>query len=247
MKRGRNAFTVALTRRIVAPILPVFAPASRVVALVLCFAVCAVAQGEQGRARAAQPKPPAAFQEARRTGAVTSAVFEFELSGFAYRIAANGNGRRMKQRQTRRFNLKLDGGDYIERIYAAAYEGDLLLVCGVANGETGAGFVVRLEQPSMRALWKQRIAAFNVGVPLRDGQRLYVTGIGLIGALKLHTGEYEWRHAGLYKRSGGSFVAFELPEVNGDEVLFRENPVYNMPGKSIRVNRKTGKIISIEK
>jgi outer membrane protein assembly factor BamB len=217
---------------------------ARAVALTLCIAVCAVAQNERG-ASGSQPKSRT-FQEARRAGATTSAVFEFELSGFAYRIAANGNGRRTKGRQTRRFNLKLDGGEYIERIYAAEYEGDLLLICGVTDEEAGAGLVARLEQPSMRALWKQRVPTSNVGEPLRDGRRLYVTATGTVGALDLKTGEYEWMHDGLYNKDAGNFNSFGPPEIKGDEVLFAERTIHNTSGKIVRVNRKTGKIIRIE-
>ncbi|MBC7931181.1 MAG: hypothetical protein H7Z38_11520 [Rubrivivax sp.] len=218
---------------------------ARAAVALLCLASCAAAQGET-LAPSAESNSPGAFQKATQTGAVTSAVFDFELSGFSYHIAANGNGRRTKGDKTRRFNLRPDRGDYIEGLYFSGYDGNLLLVCGVTDEETGGGLVVKLEQPSMRALWRQQIPAFNLGEPLREGRRLYVTGIGFVGALDLKTGMYEWKHAGLYENAGGKFNSFELPEIKGDEVLFRERPVDNTPGKTIRVSRKTGKIVRIE-
>lgn len=214
--------------------------------MLLCLASCAAAQ-DAGRPRTAQPISPGAFQKAGQTGAVTSAVFDFELSGFAYHIAANGNGRRMKGDKTRRFNLQLDLGDGIEVIYFSEHDGDLLLVCGVTDEESSAGLVVRLEQPSMRARWKQKVVAFNVGEPLREGRRLYVTGIGFIGALDLKTGAYIWQHEKLYGRGrANAFNSFVAPELKGEEVLFKEQPVYNAPAKTVVVNKKTGEIVRIE-
>lgn len=63
--------------------------------MLLCLLSCAAAR-DAGRADASQSKPPEAFQKATETGAVTSNVFDFELSGFSYHIATNGNGRRTK-------------------------------------------------------------------------------------------------------------------------------------------------------
>ncbi|MDT5295384.1 MAG: hypothetical protein QOJ76_2264 [Acidobacteriota bacterium] len=202
---------------------------------------------------AAAPKSPGAFQHAKRAGEDASATFEFETSGFSYHIAANGNGRRTRDDKTRRFNLRLEGGDYIETLYFSEYAGDLLLACGVTDGESGAGFVVRLEQPSMRARWKQHVPTFNPGEPLREGRYLYVTAVGFIAKLDLETGEYAWKHDGLNDTREGaskSFTTFDTPEIRGDTVLFKDgilfkdDAVYNR--KTVAVDKKSGKIIRIE-
>jgi len=213
-----------------------------------------VRQGEPAPRAARAPSTSKGFREvrpARADVAPEAASFEFELKGFSYRIRANGNGQRTKGEggsKTRRFNLRLEGRDYIETIYYAEYEGDLLVACNVGDGDAGAGLVFRLEQPSMRALWKQQIPAFNVGEPLRDGGSLYVTGIGFIGRLDLRTGEYVWQHDDLddaRRGAPGSFNSFEVPELDGDTVLFRDRPVYN-PRKTVVVKKRTGEIIRIE-
>jgi hypothetical protein len=189
----------------------------------------------------------------RADAAPEAAAFEFESGDFSYRVGANGNGRRTrdgKGGRERHFNLRLEGRYFIEGIRFAIHEGDVLLVCDLNDGEAGAGLVTRLEQPSMRALWRQEIPAFNVGEPLRDGHALYVTGIGFVGKLDLRTGKYDWSHDGLYDERADeaekSFNSFEAPELAGDEVLFREKPVYNPRRKTIVVVRKTGKISRIE-
>jgi len=218
-------------------------------ALALCLAPCAAARGRQ---RESAPDPSKGFLRARRAGADVTpdrAAFEFESNGFSYHVGANGNGRRTKGDRTRRFNLHLDGRDYIEGVRFTLYEGDLLLVCELNDDETRAGLVARLEQPSMRALWRRRVPAPEVGEPLRDGHSLYVTGAGFVARLDLRAGEYAWLHEDLGAGDEGGaarpFAAFETPESAGDAVLFRERPVYNRR-RDVFVNKKTGEIIRIE-
>lgn len=219
-------------------------------AFALCLAPCAAARGRQ---RAAAPDASKDFRRARRVNPDVPpdrAAFEFESNGFSYRVGANGSGRRTKGDRTGRFNLWLDGRDYIEGIRFTLYEGDLLLVCEVNDDQTRAGLLTRLEQPSMRALWRERIPAPEVGEPLREGHALYVTGAGFIARLDLRTGEYAWLHEDLGGEAGGAraaqpFAAFETPEVEGDAVLFREQPVYNRR-RAVVVRKRTGEIIRIE-
>jgi hypothetical protein len=218
-------------------------------ALALCFTFGVAAQDE--RAAASTPlKPSQIFQHAaaiKSKAMPEPEAFEFELNGFSYHISSNGNGRRMKDDKKRRFNLWLDGRDFITSIYFSEYEGDLLLICEVSDVESGAGFVTRLGQPSMRARWKQHVPGFNVGEPLREGRNLYVTGIGFVGKLDLETGEYVWKHENLYGRGRkDAFNSFAVPELKGEEVLFKEPSVYNGGGLTIFVNRKSGKLIRIE-
>jgi hypothetical protein len=221
-----------------------------VFALALCLAPCAAQENGAASNRAKD------FRQARRVRAEAGperAAFEFEADGFSYHVSANGNGRRTKGDRTRRFNLRLDGRDFIEGFYFAVHEGDLLLVCGVRDAEAGAGLVVRLEQPSMRSLWRQHVPALNVGEPLRAGHDLYLTGADFVARLDLRTGEYVWQHedlrddadAALGAVAPGDFDSFEVPELSGDAVLFRGRAVYNRR-RTLVVNRKTGKVIRVE-
>jgi len=222
-------------------------------AFALCLAPSAAARAPQGDAASNHAK---GFRQARQVRAESrqgSAAFEFEAGGFSYHIAANGNGRRTKGNKTRRFNLRFDGPDFMEGLRFAVYEGDLLFACELNDGEAAGGLVVRLEQPSMRALWRQPVPTFNLGEPLREGHNLYLTGLGFVARLDLRTGEYVWQHDALTKdvdapRGGvslGDFNSFETPELAGETVLFRERPVYNRR-RTLVVNKKTGEIIRIE-
>lgn len=202
-------------------------------------------------ARGQSPPTPAApasqtFQKAGEVPAGAPRAFEFGLSGFSYHVAPNGNGRREGGRVVQRFNLRLELGEEITRVYFSKYEADLLLVCEVAYGDGGRAFVARLEQPSMRARWKQRVPGYNVAAA-REGDALYLAAAGFVGRLNLASGAYLWKHADISKADGPpAFEGFELPEVRGDTVSFREAAVAGRAAKTILVNKKTGKIIRIE-
>lgn len=215
-------------------------------AAVLCFALtCAQQVGAAQETRPASSlKPSKLFQEARAVNSNATPdteAFEFEMNGFAYHVRVNGNGRRTKGKSVRGFNLRLDSGDTVGNLFYTEFEGDLLLLIHLANAGGGAGMVTRLEQPSMRGLWRQRIAAPDIGEPLRDGHNLYVTGKGLVGKLDLRTGEYAWQHEGLEDVRG----AFDAPELKGDAVLFREQSVYN-PRRTLVLEKKSGRVIRVE-
>jgi hypothetical protein len=217
---------------------------SAVVLTLLLFGAPAPARQE---ARPA-PSPKSSkklFQEAR---AVSAEAFEFELNGFAYHVSANGNGRRAKGTKTRGFNLRLDGGETITNVLYSEFEGDLLLLLYTDIAGVPLGFVTRLEQPSMRGLWRQRIPAGDVGRTLRDGHDLYVTGLGFVGKLDLRTGDYAWQHDDLeVERDEGPppLHTFDEPELDGDAVLFRERPVYN-PRRTLVLDRKSGEVVRVE-
>ena len=213
---------------------------------------CPVRAASAQEARPApSPGPSKVFQEARAVnGGATldPEAFEFEMNGFAYHISANGNGRRTKGKKARGFNLRLDRGESVNKLFYSEFEGDLLLLLHTTIADVGLGFVTRLEQPSMRGLWRQRIPAKDVGRPLRDGHGLYVTGAGFVGKLDLRTGEYAWQHDDLeVERGAGSkpLHAFDEPELDADAVLFRERPVYN-PRRTLVIDKKSGKIIRVE-
>ena len=187
------------------------------------------------------------FEPAREVRQGGLAAFEFELSGYSYRVAANGNGRRVKGARVRPFNLRMEGKDVITRLSFSKFKDDLLLLCEMSDGVSGEGFVARLEQPSMRARWKLAVLSPTAGPTLREGARLYLTGKGFVALLDIEQGQYLWHHEDLYGYAGPeSFAGFERPVVAGRDVLFRERPVYNGPARTVVVNKKTGRIVRVE-
>jgi hypothetical protein len=242
-------------------------------ALALSFAFGAAAPEVQD-APATNAAPSKAFQKAAGTPMVAPTAFDFESNGFSYHVSLNGNGWRTKGDKTRRFNLHLDNREEIRRLYFSEYEGDVLLLCetddsdngGGGASDGGGGAIWRLEQPSMRARWKQRVPTPGGINTLREGASLYVAGRGFIARLDLKTGEYAWRHGGANdveaeerqdskekddKQEERQDVIpagfYGAPEVAGDTVTFREDKNLNKPPlKAVQVDKKSGKIIRIE-
>jgi hypothetical protein len=215
---------------------------SSALAFLLLFA--APASPQDGAARRADS--PKVFREAKKITEDFPPSFEFESGGFTYRISGNGAGRRTKGDKggaARLFNLRLDGGDQLRRVLYASHRGNVLLLCEVGDGEGGEGFVARLEQPSMRARWKLPFPAFNVGPGLIEEEHVYLTGVGFVARLDLRKGEFVWQHDDLGRKGGGGFDSFETPTVEGDAVLFRERPARDAPARTVRVHRRTGKIL----
>lgn len=245
-------------------------------ALAPCFAFTAGGRGSQNEpaagaeasARGGQAKAPGDFRTAAATPPEAPVAFEFESGGFAYHVAANGNGRRTKGDKTRLYNIHLGGGgDSIRRLYFSEYGDDLLLLCEVGGGEDGPSvFITRLEQPSMRALWKQSAPSDGVDT-LRRGGSLYLGGAGFVARLELKSGAYAWQHRDRREDAeeegdagGGDDTEhadeaealipqgrYAPSEVSGDTVVF--GPARAPAGrgaKTVRVDRKTGKIISVE-
>ena len=94
--------------------------------------------------------------------------------------------------------------------------------------------------------WKREIPAFNIGQGLIEDGNAYVTGIGFIGKLNLASGAYAWRHDDLYIED--AFNSFELPEITGDVVLFKESEShYRTRVASIQVEKGSGRIINISR
>jgi hypothetical protein len=172
--------------------------------------------------------------------------FEFSSAGYKYRISVNGRGtRRGKAGGPRAFNLRLKQHDSLERaVYYAEYQGDLLLLCEVSDGEGGAGFITRLDGRTLRTKWKRWIPAFNVGQGFIEDDFAYVTAIGFVGKVDLKSGAFVWKHDDLF-RGGSRFTSFELPKIEGATILFKEETIYSEPAKTIKVDKQTGRIINV--
>lgn len=178
------------------------------------------------------------------------ASFEFSTDKYSYSIGRDGKGQRQSNRESpRSFSLRLDRNDHLSgALYYLEYEGDLLLIGEVSDEDYGAGFITRLDVRTLKMKWKRLISAFNVGQGLLDGSYAYVTGIGFVGKVSLENGSFAWRHKNLYKQNNSAFNSFEVPEVNGSEVIFRESSHYLREKKAeIRVERKKGKILRVGK
>ena len=89
-----------------------------------------------------------------------------------------------------RAKVPFDEGNLDNVVYYTSYQGDLLLLFDVSNGETGWGGVARLRGPDFNAVWHVKIPAFNIGPATLEGPSLYVSGIGFIARVDVDRGRY---------------------------------------------------------
>ena len=215
------------------------------VALILVLLLANSIAGQQTHPRVSQSQRARIFTEIKGYPEESPESFEFSIQKYKYKITTNGKGKRTGDSSSRSFNLHLNREDLLDRvIYYAEYQGDLLLICEVSDGDGGAGFITRLNGRTLRIKWKRWIPAFNIGQGLIEHKHAYLTAIGFIAKINIESGAYVWKHDDLY-REEDTFNHFNLPKLLGDIALFIEDTIYDRPAKTIRVNKYNGKIISI--
>lgn len=219
--------------------------------LVLLLLLASFSVGQQTGVSVGETQTVWAFTEVKGLpDEIEPSYFEFSASSYNYRILRNGRGGRTGGGSpARSFNLRLERDNYLDRaIYHAEYQGDVLLVCEVTDGVYGGGIVVRLDGRTLRTKWKRWLPAFNVGQGLVEGNYAYVTAIGFIGKINLNSGNYVWQHDNLYGQDDSAFNSFELPEIRGDIVLFRESENYlRRRVATIQIERRSGRITNINR
>ena len=147
--------------------------------------------------------------------------FSFSAGGFQYSLTARGLGHRSTPgRAPQRFQLRIDPGAWMERVWYLAVGRDIILVHEDADGEDGWGAVVRLTGERLRVRWSARIPGFNIGEAVIEGDDLYVTAIGFVGKLNVTSGRYAWAHKDLYR--DGRFNSFKRPVVRDAWVTFTD-------------------------
>jgi hypothetical protein len=168
--------------------------------------------------------------------AALRADYQVGFDGLCKRVASG-------ERPTE-IRLPLPKNARIDRVLYGEFQGDLLLIYEISDGESGWGAIVRLAPRSLVVKWHVNLPGFNLSKGTIEGSRLYQAGFGFVGAIDLTRGTFVWKHSGLYDRPRQSFNAFQPPEPAGREVIFREEPVSHTtnPPRVIRVNKVTGKM-----
>lgn len=177
--------------------------------------------------------------------------WNFPLGGLRFEIDRNGTGLRLDpQRRPVSFRIKIEKDEEITRVYYAEYKSDLILLCEVEAGDYGGGFVVRLDSRTLKQKWRAIIPAFNITRGLIEEDSAYLAASGFAARLNLTSGQYGWKHEQNFFRKyseQGEFNVFELPVVAGDEIILTEDQEYSKRPSKIRFNKKSGKVIKMEK
>jgi len=182
----------------------------------------------------------------------SSVGFRFSLTGSRYEITYSGTVRRTDVGgKTLEFRLDLGEKDsYSVRVYYAEVSGDIVVACESSDSESGWAFITRLDGSTMKPKWRDSIPGFNVGRGLVEGHFAYLTAFGFVAKTDLDSGTYLWRHDDLYDAfgpTGGHFNAFETPQLEGDTVLFKEESPDYSPVKTLKVDKRSGKLLGASK
>jgi Sulfatase-modifying factor enzyme 1 len=204
----------------------------------------------QGKHSAAEPDNLTTFRKASENKSTKAewgiGSFGFTVGTHNYIISKSGDGKRTGGGAPQRsFKIRLDTNFSLLHVEYAVYGDDLLLGCEDYDGESSGGSVIKLDGRTATIKWQQQIPVFEAGVIEDDSA--YVTGFGFVGKLDLISGSYIWKYDGLYK--DGHFNFFELPNIEGNAVLFREvlfKGSDEKRAKTIKVQKMSGTVISTE-
>lgn len=194
------------------------------------------------------------FSEAKGYG-VNAAIYDFDKWNFligdaAFEIQKAGKViKKDAKGRTANLRIKLDVDEELNRVvYFTEYKGDLILLCESNVFDGGSGFLMRIDQISLKSKWKTNIPAFNIARGLIENNFAYVAAIGFIGKIDLDTGKYLWKHDDLYYKydKTGAFNIFLTPQIKDDFVIFKEEDTL-MSGfdHQIKVSKTSGKIIEV--
>lgn len=177
-----------------------------------------------------------AFTNVERVGGTTKRhFFVFTSSVRNYAIRHDGRSEATPlgaRRQT--FWLRMGGSPNVERVYFAEYEGDLLVEYEVSGAQSNWGYILRVDQKTLKVKWVATVSADNLGPGLIDEHALYFSGSNLLSKLDLQTGSYVWQSE-LQK-----FFTFSAPTVRGDKVFFHDE---SETERTVEVEKETGRLL----
>lgn len=197
---------------------------------------------------------PSEMQEANAVGAKGKPVALYGDPGNTYRFAMgdtnlsvsdNGGGVQSDTAgRARKFKLPVPSDMWVGGpVYFAQYKQDFLIQYGLSSGESSSAKIVRLDGLSLEVKWIAGGVPFNMTPGLIQGDLVYVTGIGFVGAIDLDTGRYAWCVRDLYKGEN-IFAAFQEPVIEGDVLIARDKLVVTQDGTPyfIKVDWKHKKV-----
>jgi hypothetical protein len=167
------------------------------------------------------------------------------LSSGDYHINNRGKVYRIKEDIGSDFQLELEHGFRLERVFIGEYGGDLIVAYECGDGESVFSCVVRIDGRALETKWTLRIPHMNISFGTMKSKYLYQTAHGFISKIDMDSGSFIWKHDNLYDRERYSFNSFQTPVIDGDTILFIEEKIpitaYKAP-RVIRVDDQSGHI-----
>jgi outer membrane protein assembly factor BamB len=206
--------------------------------------IALVAAAQESNPQSTPAPGSRAFSKVESLGDGTRAFFMFGTSGPGYTIRADGFAERSAIGKGRpaNFSLRVGRNGRLVRFYFLEHEGDLLLIYEASDKQFGWGYVVRLNQKTLKIKWAAPVSDFNLGPGLVEDNYLYFSAANLLARIDLRTGSYVWHQDDVQRKYALSFGGFRLPSITGDQVFFHED---GDKGKTIEIDKVTGKILNV--
>lgn len=200
--------------------------------------------------RPQEPSPQSSPAEERSFAAVERigdpgyrSFFKFQTKSSGYIVRADGYAESYAAKaRPRSFNLPLGRSGHMVRFYFLEHEDDLLLIYELSDERLGWGYLVRLNQKTLKPKWTRPINGFNIGPGLVDESDAYLSAANLFARVNLKTGTYVWQQLDPQKQFPLGFAGFRLPQFEGDRVFFFED---RQKGKTVEIEKSSGKIITV--
>ena len=209
--------------------------------IVLVAAVVSVRAQDSERTVSAEQRNFAAVDRIGDPG--YRSFFMFKTEGAGYTIRADGYAESSSAKaRPRNFSLPLGRNGHMVRFYFLEYEGDLLLVYEGSDEEFGWGYLLRLNQKTLKPKWAAPINGFNIGPAALEASHAYLSAANLFAKIDLQTGKYVWQQEGLQKQYALSFNGFRLPLIDEQRILFLED---RSKGKTVELDKASGRILSV--
>ena len=169
------------------------------------------------------PRDETLFQEAATPDRSYPQYYALIFDGQVIVVTWNNNiPDRPKDSQREILNLTI-GEDYllIDELWYGEFNNDLVIVYETTNFDYSTSYTSRMDIQDKSTVWLTPIRTFNLGEPMIHSQHLYVTAIGLVAKLDLKTGEYIWKHSGLYNKQTRDFNDFDKPIFDEGRITFK--------------------------
>jgi hypothetical protein len=129
-----------------------------------------------------------AFEKAPRYGeGKQQSFFLFTASTGKYAVRNDGLGE-IRTSKTRAFYLTVGGSGRIEQVYFHEYQGDLLLLYEVSNGQGGIGYLTRLNPQTRKNRWTTPIDVNNIGSCKVEAEEAHCGELNEVTRINLKTG-----------------------------------------------------------
>ncbi len=203
-------------------------------------------------ARAAPESAKDVFYEAQPSGEFFPDFFCFSIGGSLYTISSDGVGTRINARNEReRFALRVEKNFDVNLVIYRTIGNRLYLMYQTTDSEYGGGYLDAFEISTLRPLWLTPASiSANLGNPLLVDSAAYVTGMGVVGKVRLSDGKFFWKHIfggeGLEKIPPPQqyLTAFDVPQRANGTVRFPQDTTVSPGGVTFVIDDASGVIVS---